>query len=168
MIRNIAVYFAVVSVLFSACSKRGNVGADAVRTVKTDTVVVYNAVRQSLFPGKIYAATEVGLSFRIAGPVAEISVKEGDYVRRGQTLARLDPRDYEIQLSATEAEYKQIKAEADRVIALHSSGSVTDNDCDKAVYGLKQITAKYEAHKNALADTRLVAPFDGYIQKRYF
>ena len=34
--------------------------------------------------------------------------------------------------------------------------------------GLKQITAKYNAHKNALADTRLTAPFDGYIQKKYY
>ena len=39
------------------------------------------------------------------------------------------------------------------------------NDYDKAVAGIKQITAKYNAHKNALADTRLTAPFDGYIQK---
>lgn len=34
--------------------------------------------------------------------------------------------------------------------------------------GVKQITAKYNAHKNALADTRLTAPFDGYIQKKYY
>jgi RND family efflux transporter MFP subunit len=36
------------------------------------------------------------------------------------------------------------------------------------VYGLQQITAKYDAHKNALADVKLLAPFDGYIQKRFF
>lgn len=33
---------------------------------------------------------------------------------------------------------------------------------------MQQITSKYNAHKNALKDTRLVAPFDGYIQKKYF
>lgn len=32
---------------------------------------------------------------------------------------------------------------------------------------MQQITAKYDAAKNAMADTKLTAPFDGYIQKRY-
>jgi RND family efflux transporter MFP subunit len=83
-------------------------------------------------------------------------------------LAELDSRDYVIQLSATEAEYNRIKSEAERVMTLYEKGSVTPNDYDKAVYGLQQITAKYEAHKNALSDTKLCAPFDGYVQKRLF
>lgn len=83
-------------------------------------------------------------------------------------IAEIDPRDYELQYKATEAEYKQIKSEAERVIELYNRKSVPENDYDKAVYGLQQITSKYNAHKNALKDTRLVAPFDGYIQKKYF
>jgi RND family efflux transporter MFP subunit len=71
-------------------------------------------------------------------------------------------------LNATEAEYKQIKAEAERVISLYERGSIAPNDYDKAVYGLNQITAKYDAHKNALSDTKLRAQFDGYVQQRLF
>jgi RND family efflux transporter MFP subunit len=82
-------------------------------------------------------------------------------------IAELDDRDYRLQLVATDAEYRGIKAEADRVIALAASGSVTSNDRDKAVHGLEQIAAKREAHANALADTRLVAPFDGHVQQRF-
>ncbi|MCL2511880.1 MAG: efflux RND transporter periplasmic adaptor subunit, partial [Bacteroidales bacterium] len=87
---------------------------------------------------------------------------------KGQLLAEMDSRDYLIQLSATEAEYKRVQAEAERIIALYEKGSATANDHDKAVFGLKQITAKYEAHKNALADTKLIAPFDGYVQRLHF
>jgi RND family efflux transporter MFP subunit len=80
----------------------------------------------------------------------------------------LDARDYVLQLEATEAEYRQVKAEADRIIALYAQNGVTANDYDKAVYGLRQMTAKYEAHRNAVEDTRLRAPFDGYVQKCFF
>ena len=73
-----------------------------------------------------------------------------------------------LQLAATEAEYKQVKAEAERVIRLYEKQSVSENDYDKAVSGLQQITAKYNAHRNALADTRLTAPFDGYVQKIHY
>jgi RND family efflux transporter MFP subunit len=110
----------------------------------------------------------VNLAFRISGTIAKVYAKEGLFVRKGQTLAELDSRDYAIQLQATEAEYRQVKAEAERIIALYEKNGVTPNDYDKAVYGLRQITAKYEAHRNALADVKLCAPFDGYVQKRFF
>lgn len=80
----------------------------------------------------------------------------------------MDDRDYRIQLAATEAEYNRIKSEVDRIIELYEKKSVTPNEYDKAIYGLKQITAQLEAHRNALSYTRLVAPFDGYIQKKLF
>ena len=83
-------------------------------------------------------------------------------------LAELDPTDYQVQLDATEAEYKQIKAEAERVMALYKENGTTPSANDKAVYGLKQITAKYQHHKDLLGYTRLYAPFNGYIQKRLF
>ncbi|GHT53401.1 RND transporter [Bacteroidia bacterium] len=154
-------------VLSFACSRKKS-NEEVLQTVKTDTVQVFGEKPQSVFPGKVKAASEVNLSFRIAGPIAKMYADAGNQVRRGQMLAEMDARDYQIQLSATEAEYKQIKAEAERVMELYEKGSVTPNDYDKANYGLKQITAKYNAHKNALADTRLLAPFDGYIQKRFF
>lgn len=160
------------SAVVSSCSqmseRRVNGQEAAVRYVKTKTVEMYGEEERATFPGKIKAASDVSLAFRVAGPIRSIAVKEGSLVRRGQVLASLDTRDYELQLAATEAEYNRIKAEADRVIELHASGSVTDNDYDKAVFGLRQITAKLDAHRNELADTRLTAPFDGYVQKRFF
>ncbi|MCK9235983.1 MAG: efflux RND transporter periplasmic adaptor subunit [Bacteroidales bacterium] len=142
--------------------KHGNIP-----TIKTEAAVIYGEVKTSSFPGKVKAASEINLSFRISGPITKINVTEGQYVKKGQIVAEIDSRDYAIQLSATEAEYSQIKAEADRIILLHGKQSVSDNDYDKAVTGLQQITAKYDAAKNALTDTKLRAPFDGYIQKRY-
>lgn len=140
----------------------------SIQSVKVDVVESYRNELTIAYPGRVKAASDVNLAFRVAGPIAALPVEVGAFVKKGQVLAEIDRRDYEIQLSATEAEYKQIKAETERVIELYKRGSIPVNDYDKAVYGTQQITAKYEAHKNALADTRLTAPFDGYIQKKYF
>lgn len=156
-----------VTVLFTGC-KNGKERPETIKTVKTATVEYYGKERTVSFPGKVKAASEINLSFRISGPIAKVNVSEGQYVRKGQVLAEMDSRDYEIQLTATEAEYKQIKAEAERIIQLYEKKSVPENDYDKAVSGLQQITSKYNAHKNALGDTKLTAPFSGYVQKRYF
>jgi len=107
-----------------ACSQK-KINEEVIQTVKTDTAQVYGEKQKVTFPGKVKAASDVNLSFRISGPIAKIYVNEGNYVKKGQTLAKMDARDYEIQLSATEAEYKQIKAEAERVIELYGKGSVT-------------------------------------------
>lgn len=53
-------------------------------------------------------------------------------------------------------------------MALYKDNGTTPSANDKAVYGLKQITAKYRHHKDQLGYTRLYAPFNGYIQKRLF
>jgi RND family efflux transporter MFP subunit len=157
----------LLAALLSACAQR-ETPKDVVPPVKVDTVRIYGERQKVTFPGKIKATMEVNLSFKVAGPVAGMYADEGKHVTRGQVIAEIDARDYKVQLSATEAEYKSVKAEAERVMELYGKESVSQNDYDKAVYGLKQITAKYDAHKNALADTKLLAPFDGYIQKHFF
>ena len=137
----------------------------SVKTVKVDTVSVCSVESGTDYPGKVRVATDADLAFRVSGTILRIPVKEGQYVKQGTLLAEMDPRDYKVQLSATEAEYKQIKGDAERVITLYQKGTASQSDYDKAVYGLQQITAKYDNHKNQLKDTRLVAPFDGYVQK---
>ena len=154
-------------ILLSSCAQRAR-EAKGHQTVKIDTVVSADKQTFLQFPGKVKAAQDISLAFRVSGTISKIHVKDGTRVQEGQLLAELDPTDYQVQLDATEAEYQQIKAEAERVMALYKDNGTTPNANDKAVYGLKQITAKYKHHKDQLAYTRLYAPFNGYVQKRLF
>ena len=154
-------------ILLSSCTQRTQ-KAKGYQTVKIDTIVSADKQTFLQFPGKVKAAQDISLAFRVSGTISKIHVKDGTRVQEGQLLAELDPTDYQVQLDATEAEYQQIKAEAERVMALYKDNGTTPNANDKAVYGLKQITAKYKHHKDQLAYTRLYAPFNGYVQKRLF
>ncbi len=150
-----------------ACGKStGGKGSESV--VKVATIEPVNDATTLQHPGRVKAAQDVSLSFRVSGVLERILVKEGAHVSKGQLLAELDPTDYQVQLSAAEAEYKQIKAEAERVIALYNDSGTTANAYDKATYGLKQIEAKYRHAQDELAYTHLYAPFNGSVQKRLF
>jgi RND family efflux transporter MFP subunit len=94
-------------------------------------------------------------------------VKEGDHVRKGQVVAVMDSRDYRVQLAATQAEYAQVKADAERVMALYAEGNTTASNNDKARYGLEQITQKLANHRNQLADTQLRSTIDGFVQTKF-
>ena len=137
-------------------------------TVRIHTVEGGGSASCSEFPGRVKAAEEVNLAFRVGGTLQQVYVDEGSRIRKGQLIARIDPRDYRIQLEATEAEYLKVKSEAERVIALYADSVTTADAYDKARYGLQQITAKYESAKNQLDYTSVYAPFDGYVQDRLF
>ncbi len=159
----------VILALSLVSCKSGESSSNAPRKVKYESIVLTDDDMESCtFSGKVVAATDVNLGFRVAGIIDNICVKDGAYVSKGAVIARLDKRDYKLQLAATQAEYNAIKSEADRVIALYADQSVSENDYDKATNGLTAITSKLEAHKNALADTDLRAPFSGYIQRSNF
>ena len=153
--------------LMASCGSKSKEKQD-IQSVRVEKVMPNDEKNLLQYPGKVKAAQDINISFRVSGTIDKIHVKDGEYVKEGQLLAEMDPTDYEIQLKGTEAKYKEVKAEADRVIALYKTGGTTPNNYDKAVYGLEQITALYNHHKDQLAYTRLYAPFNGYIQKHVF
>ncbi|MDR1459680.1 MAG: efflux RND transporter periplasmic adaptor subunit [Bacteroidales bacterium] len=159
-------FWTLLTLIFLGCGGKNKKVEPIVYTAKIDTIGLSSAKSESVYSGKVKSNAEANLSFRVAGTISRIGFAEGKFVRKGTVIAEIDARDYRIQLSATEAEYNQIKLTAERVIELYKRGSATQSDYEKAVYGLEQITAKYEAHKNQLKDTRLEAPFDGYIQHK--
>ena len=125
-----------------------------------------NGGEQTTFTGKTKAAEEVNLSFRVSGQIQRILVNEGDRVSKGQVVAEMDSRDYEVQLAATQAEYEQVKADAERVMALYAEGNTTASNNDKARYGLKQMEQKLANHRNQLNDTKLRSTVNGYVQSK--
>ncbi len=160
--------FAVLMILVNTGCRKSQPVLNIPQLVKITEVAQYGGKSSVTYPGKIKAAENVKLAFRVAGPVKKVYVSEGQQVKKGQLLAEIDPRDYQLQYDASLAEYTQVKGEADRVIELYRRGSVSVNEYDKAVAAKKRVTALYDANRNALNDTRLRAPFDGYIQNKYF
>jgi RND family efflux transporter MFP subunit len=154
--------------LLSGCAGNNEKQNEIIRKVKIEPVRQADSLMVRNFPGLIKEANEVNLAFRVAGPIEKILVKEGDYVKAGQIIAQIDPRDYKVQLDAAQAQYDQVNAEAGRVIELHNRQSVSGNDYDKAVSGLKMVEAQLKNAKDQLNDTKLMAPVSGYIQKINF
>lgn len=156
------------AVFFTSCKTDETGNQKYVRKVKVDQVQKASSEIIKSFSGIIKEADEIDLSFRVAGPILKIHVKEGDFVKKGQLIAEIDPRDYKVQASVAQAQYNQIKSEASRVIELHNRESIADNDLDKAIAGEKMLAAQLKNANNQLADTKLQAPYSGYINKINF
>ena len=153
--------------LLTSCNE-SKVSDKAVAMVRLDTVQVESVLGTLQFPGRVVSSEDANLSFKVSGTIRRVYVDEGDRVSAGQLVAEIDAKDYEAQLSATEAEYASIKANAERVIALYGDNAVTASDYDKARYGLQQIEAKLRNHRDQVSYCKIYAPFSGSVQTRFF
>lgn len=158
----------IIIALGSGCSQLTEPDQKVIPKVKVQKVSVTEKVTQHEFPAMVKQAKEAKLAFRVAGPVLSIKVTEGDFVKKGQLIATVDPRDYQLQYNVAKAEYDKVIAETQRVKQLYQKQSVTEVDYQKALAGEKMISEKLNHATNQLNDTKLLAPFAGYIQKINF
>jgi RND family efflux transporter MFP subunit len=120
------------------------------------------------------------VSFLVSGKVVFVGPREGDYVKRGQRLASIDPTDYQLNLAAakaqtdmSEVEYKRAEDEHRRMKMLYDSNSLAPNDYQKFKAAFESAGQRYEQSaaseklsRKHLADATLCSPVSGFISKR--
>lgn len=155
--------------LLTACGRSDKKTEEVkVRSVMTVTPLSRQESAVKNFSGVVKENSTVSLSFRTPGQIARVLVKEGSRVRRGQLVATLDTKDYQLQVDAAQTQYNQLKNEVERLSKLHEANSIAGNDFEKATSGLEQVRIKLQNAKNQLSYTQLTAPVDGTIQKVNF
>ena len=155
--------------LMTACGS-GDKKKEEAKVHSVLTVFPLNRQETSVknFSGVVKENSTVSLSFRTPGQIARILVKEGMAVKKGQLVASLDTKDYQIQVDVAQTRYNQTKNEVERLSKLHDSNSLSGNDYEKAVSALDQLRLNLQNAKNQLSYTQLRAPVSGTIQKVNF
>jgi len=171
--------------LLSACgqSEEPAKTVETVRPVKLMKVGGSLAGKTRKLPGTVRAADRVDLAFQVPGTLAEFPVKEGQIVKKGTLVARIDPRDYETNLRNAEGTSAKAQAALAYAIAEYKryvkvketdAGAVSDSmvslkrAAEKVARAeLQSAQATVAAAKDQLGYTRLKAPFDGVIAQKY-
>lgn len=142
--------------------------------------VKYAAVKEmSEYSGYIESGGDIELSFNLSGMINGFYAAEGDYVKKGALLAKLDTKEYDLNLSKSEFElndaivkYKRAKSYYERISKLYKAGGISYNDWEGAQTDLKSAKNQIEIIKDSqkIAKekkdyTKLHAPKNGYIIK---
>jgi len=120
------------------------------------------------------------VSFLVSGRVTQVIPREGEYVKKGQRLASIDPVDYRLAVNASQAQLEQAKVafqraedEYERMKFLYETKSLAPNDFQKfraafeaARWQIDQARAGEEISQKRLSDTSLYSPVNGFITKR--
>lgn len=131
------------------------------------------------YVGTVTAKVEVALGFPMLGTIAERPVSQGDIVREGEVVARLDPEDLDAGVRAAEAGASVAAAQAnsardarDRARELAARGVGSQTRLDDAERALVAAEARLEQAAAAVARARdlralatLKAPWDGIVTR---
>jgi RND family efflux transporter MFP subunit len=151
--------------------------ATAIRPVQVQRVVFAPADENREFAGVVRARYETDLGFRVAGKMVARLVNVGDRVRAGDVVARLDPRDLQLQVESADAELTaatsslaQAAADESRYQNLRARGYAAVADYERKKAAKDEAEGRVErarraldlAH-NQLAYAELKADADGVI-----
>ncbi len=139
----------------------------AARPVKLFTVDTSLGAEIRQFPATIEAATQAELSFRVAGQLEALPVREGDVVEAQQIVAQLDATDFNNTLEDREAVFENTQRNFNRAGELIGSGSISQLDYDRMEADFRSARAALAQAKANVSYATLRAPFTGRIARRY-
>lgn len=119
------------------------------------------------FAGMATPDDAVTLAFKLAGQVLNVAVSQGERVEKGALLAELDPRDIELQVSATRSAFEEARSVQQRMQRLLAHEAVSRQEAEAAATRYAQAKSTYDNTLDLLQDTRLRAPFAGVIERTY-
>jgi len=160
---------ASLSLPLGGCNKKQEevVVKDVTRPVKLFNVAAETSRREIKYPGRVRASRRVDLAFRVAGPLIELPVNEGQSMKKGELIARILPRDFETEVAKARASELDARQQFQRYRDLYVKKQVSKADFDKYKSQADIALARLQDAKNSLSDTYLKAPFDGVIAVRY-
>ena len=139
------------------------------------------ASSERIVTGNVMANRSVTLATRIMGRITRVHATEGDKLTSGQVIVEIDDVEYRAHLKSAEASQDQARAELAhrkrikvRLQQLVKTNVVSQDVIDEATYrlevaeaNLKVAQAQIEVIHSTLAETRIKAPFDSIVIKKF-
>jgi RND family efflux transporter MFP subunit len=151
--------------MFTACNKQEEAKQEIVRPAKIFTIGDATDKLIRSFPGEVEASDKAIQSFRVSGELIELPAKPGQQVKKGDVIAKLDPKDYQLKYNDSKAKYDLANVQFKRAEEIWEKRLIARADYDKAKTRYLAAKATLEQSSSNLEYTVLRAPFDGVISK---
>ena len=183
---------AALLIVLIVLKKNGSIGnnddAIEIETAAVNEITIVETVSAT---GKIQPEIEVKISSEVSGEIIALPIKEGQVVKKGDLLVKINPDLYtsgynrtisnlsgtKAGLSQADATFKEAKASFDRSKTLFDKGIISRSEWDKAVavfegakaskenayYNVQSANATVKEAKDNLGRTTIYSPADGTI-----
>lgn len=151
--------------LVSACHEKTET-KEFIRPVKLVEATSLKYIEKS-FPAVVSSDQFSNLAFKMSGPLIAMNIQEGQRVKKGTVVAEIDNTDYRLDLEAKKASYQNALSQLRRAETLLTKNAISIQEYETSKTTYTNAKSVYECAESTLYDTKLRAPFDGFIQKKY-
>ncbi len=174
--RNLLSVLTVVWIWIVLCSSAGAQGPPPAKVVVDQVVEEVVASTQSVL-GVLYYERKSEISTDVSGLVQEVTVVQGDRVKKDEVLVRLDTEILEREISLTQTRLQQIdlrienaRKDYERLAKIFESEGVSEKIYDDALFDYENAVKEKQATEDTLAKlliqkrrSVISAPFDGVV-----
>lgn len=167
-----AVTLSILAMTAAACGRHESPKAqDAAaslpaRDVATVPVVRAGGTAELAVPGVVQARKRASLAARLPASVIELPFEEGQWVKAGAVVVRLDDTALQAAAAAAEAALKAAEADLTRTQALLEKGAATPRELEQMTAAVSGARAQLTAARDQQSYAALRAPFAGRIAAR--
>lgn len=140
-----------------------NPAGSAAAGLKAEVVIVSDTVLEEKIAvlGTLFANEEVEVSSEVAGRLVGINFSEGQFVKKGQVLFKLDDSELQGQLKILEARKSYVSSSVKRMEALYRAEAVSREEYENELNSQEVLDAQIDLLKIQIDKTGITAPFDG-------
>lgn len=139
-------------------------------TLQVDAFIVRPQFYSDLFitTANLLPTEEVEIKSNISGQVMQINFKEGQSVKKGQSLINIDDRQWQAELVGLKAELKALDKEYERKESLLKVEGSSQQELDRSVASIAGVKSKIQKLEVNIDLARIKAPFSGLVGMRNF
>ena len=155
---------ALASLALVACGKLENKHAEA-SALRVHTMVIAQQANNAVvrYVGTVEPAQETPLSLQTAGRVVSVDAKNGQRLRKGQAILKVDNTQALNALQSAEATLKHAEDGYNRAKKVHDKGVVSDQKMVEIESQYAQAKSMYAAAEEQLKECTLTAPCNGVL-----
>ena len=149
--------------LGSCTGKKGQADQKATAKFKVEVVSRTDATVYTLFPVQIQSQDAIEIYPRATGYVQKIYVQEGDNVKKGDPILKINDADYVQTVNSTKAAYDNAELEVIKLQPLVEKDIISPFQLQTAESNAQAAQAAYENAKINLGYTLITSPVSGVI-----
>jgi membrane fusion protein (multidrug efflux system) len=141
---------------------------DEVPAVPVEVATTQRAEMAALYSGTapVEADRKAFVMPKVQGEIRQVLADEGQRVRAGQTLARLDGDKLRLEVALNEATMRKLERDYNRNLELQQKGLISAVSLDNLKYELDAAKANWELARLQLSYCDIRSPIDGTVTQR--
>lgn len=138
----------------------------AATAVEVRPVEIGRIARAVTVSGVVEPIRQVAVNSQLSGALLSVNVEEGDEVREGQLLARMDDRELRAQLAAAEAAFEVARAAFERAEQLRDRKVITLPEYERERTAYAAAKSQLDQLRTRVAFAAVTAPITGVVTQK--